>query len=93
MIDSPCNGCDRRTTDPNCHDPARCEKWKTYREKKDAEQAAKQEAYMIDRANNLRAVKSKTNLGWAYVFGDAAGRRRAENKKRRLPGGNEDGEQ
>lgn len=87
MIKCPCNNCDRRTIEPNCHDPARCKAWKTYCEAKERERKARQEAALIEGGNNLRQVKSRTRLGWAYELGDVRGRQRAERKKQRIPGG------
>lgn len=87
MTACPCMGCEKRTIEPNCHEPARCEAWKAYCEAKENERRARQEAALLDGANNLRMVKSKTKLGWTYVLGDKGGRRHSESKKRRMPGG------
>ena len=87
MIPCPCNGCKKRTIEPNCHNPARCKEWEGYCDANALERKARQEAEMLNRGNNLKQVKSKTCLGWAYELGDVRGRQRAESKKTRIPGG------
>lgn len=88
MITCPCRECKKRTAEPNCHHPARCDAWAAYCEAKEREQAAREEAKLLDGANNLKAVKANTWHGWMFVVGDRGGRRYGERKKRRVPGGN-----
>ena len=83
----PCRGCKERTVEPNCHDEARCEKWAGYCAQKRREQEARAEDALINKRNNLTAVKTKSYKGWAYVQGDVGGIEYAKHKKRYLPAG------
>lgn len=79
---SPCYQCSRRTLEPNCHDAKRCEAWRAFRAQIAQTAAARQEAKMLDAANNLRTIKASGYRGWRVEKGDARGRWRAEREKR-----------
>ncbi len=87
MNPCPCNGCKKRTIEPNCHNPARCKEWKDYCEANALERKARQEEAMLRGSGVVKMVKSKTKLGWTYAIGDTHGIKHAESKKTRIPGG------
>lgn len=43
-----CQGCDKRTIEPNCHHPDRCEKWAEFETKKQARYKARADMAMLD---------------------------------------------
>lgn len=79
---SPCYKCDKRTTEPNCHDEARCAAWREFRQRIGKAAAAREEAKLLEAANNLKAIKASGYKGIRYEKGDARGIWRAEKKKK-----------
>lgn len=62
---TPCQGCKKRTLEPNCHNPELCELWAEHEAKKKARYKARADAAMLD-ATRVTYDKGSTRYipGW-----------------------------